>query len=91
VNSLRMREQRGVHTPREFVALDHLLHDMRLYKSRGEVSAMRERSEFVLKQGRWLYTRGEAKQPRAAPWRPGRNQSCPCGSGLKFKRCCALT
>jgi SEC-C motif-containing protein len=56
----------------------------------GEVSAMRERSEFVLKQGRWLYTRGEAKEPRAAPWRPGRNQSCPCGSGLKFKRCCAM-
>ncbi len=20
----------------------------------------------------------------------GRNQSCPCGSGLKYKRCCAL-
>jgi SEC-C motif-containing protein len=57
----------------------------------GEVSAMRERSEFVLRQGRWLYTRGETKEPRAAPWRPGRNQSCPCDSGLKFKRCCALT
>ncbi len=57
----------------------------------GEVSAMRERSEFVLKQGRWLYTTGEARKPRAASWRPGRNQSCPCGSGLKFKRCCALT
>jgi SEC-C motif-containing protein len=57
----------------------------------GEVSAMRERSEFVLRQGRWLYTRGEAKEPRAAPWRPGRNQACPCDSGLKFKRCCAMT
>jgi SEC-C motif-containing protein len=57
----------------------------------GEVSAMRERSEFVLRQGRWLYTRGETKESRAAPWRPGRNQACPCGSGLKFKRCCALT
>jgi hypothetical protein len=20
----------------------------------------------------------------------GRNQACPCGSGLKYKRCCAL-
>lgn len=41
INSLRGRESRGVHTPQEFVALDHLLHDMRLYKSRAEVSAMR--------------------------------------------------
>jgi uncharacterized protein len=23
--------------------------------------------------------------------RPGRNDSCPCGSGLKFKRCCGRT
>ena len=22
--------------------------------------------------------------------RPGRNEGCPCGSGKKFKQCCAL-
>lgn len=55
----------------------------------GEVSAMRERSDFVLSHGRWLYTQGENRPPGFAPWRPGRNQACPCGSGLKFKRCCA--
>jgi len=33
VNSLRSGGNRGVHTPQEFVALDHLLHDMRLYKT----------------------------------------------------------
>ena len=43
VNLLRKRGASGVHTPHEFVALDHLLHDMRLYKSRAEVSAMRGR------------------------------------------------
>jgi uncharacterized protein YecA (UPF0149 family) len=21
--------------------------------------------------------------------KPGRNDSCPCGSGLKYKKCCA--
>jgi len=31
--------------PVEFVALDHLLHDMRLYKSRAEISAMRKSCE----------------------------------------------
>jgi SEC-C motif-containing protein len=54
----------------------------------GEVSAMRERSDFVCQQGRWLYTSGEQLPSRAAPWRPGRNELCPCGSGVKFKRCC---
>lgn len=24
----------------------------------------------------------------AGMWRPGRNSPCPCGSGLKYKRCC---
>ncbi len=42
VNSLRTGASRGLHTPTEFVALDHLLHDMRLYKSRNEISAMRK-------------------------------------------------
>ena len=54
----------------------------------GTVSAMRERSEFVLDRGRWLYTRGEQLKPSFAPYQPGRNQPCPCGSAVKFKRCC---
>ncbi|MGD8828954.1 MAG: aminopeptidase P N-terminal domain-containing protein, partial [Gammaproteobacteria bacterium] len=41
VNRLRAQSKTGVHTPQEFVALDHLLHDMRSYKSRAEISAMR--------------------------------------------------
>jgi len=55
----------------------------------GTVRALRERSEFVFEQGRWLYTRGTQLSPSSAPWQPGRNQACPCGSGVKFKRCCA--
>ena len=37
----------------------------------GEVSAMHERSGFVLQQERWLYTSGEQLTPRAAPWSGG--------------------
>jgi Xaa-Pro aminopeptidase len=48
INSLRSRESRGVHTPQEFVALDHLLHDMRLYKSRAEISAMRKSARVAV-------------------------------------------
>ncbi len=28
--------------------------------------------------------------PFRAPEEPGRNEPCPCGSGLKYKRCCLL-
>ena len=48
VKSLRSRNARGTHTPDEFVALDHLLHDMRLYKSRAEISAMRRSAKIAV-------------------------------------------
>jgi Xaa-Pro aminopeptidase len=48
VNSLRSGTSRGLHTPQEFVALDHLLHDMRLYKSRSEISAMRKSARIAV-------------------------------------------
>ena len=48
VNTLRSRLNRGVHSPQEFVALDHLLHDMRLYKSRSEVSTMRQSAKVAV-------------------------------------------
>lgn len=47
INSLRGRGLSGVHTPHEFIALDHLLHDMRLYKSRSEVSALRSAAKIA--------------------------------------------
>ncbi|MDJ0699610.1 MAG: Xaa-Pro aminopeptidase [Woeseiaceae bacterium] len=48
VNSLRSGLSKGVHTPHEFVALDHLLHDMRLFKSRAEISAMRRSAKVAV-------------------------------------------
>ncbi|MFU8896066.1 MAG: Xaa-Pro aminopeptidase [Gammaproteobacteria bacterium] len=47
VNQLRAGATKGVTTPTEFVALDHLLHDMRLFKSRGEVAAMRKAAKIA--------------------------------------------
>ena len=41
VNALRAEARSGAHGPLEFVALDHVLHDMRLFKSRKELSIMR--------------------------------------------------
>lgn len=32
----------------------------------------------------------EKVQPIEAEAQPGRNDPCPCGSGKKYKKCCAL-
>ncbi len=41
VHHVRERSRAGVKVPTEFIAVDHFLHDMRLYKSRSEVAVMR--------------------------------------------------
>ena len=47
VNSLRTQARDGRHSPQEIVALDHVLHDMRLYKSRVEIGLMREAARIA--------------------------------------------
>lgn len=48
VNGLKAQAKSGVQSPQEFVALDHLLHDMRLFKSRPELDAMRESARIAV-------------------------------------------
>lgn len=48
VNGLKARARTGIQPPQEFVALDHLLHDMRLYKSRPELDAMRHAARIAV-------------------------------------------
>ncbi|HZF16592.1 MAG TPA: aminopeptidase P N-terminal domain-containing protein [Steroidobacteraceae bacterium] len=65
VNGLRALGKQGTRTPHEFVALDHLLHDMRLYKSRGELDTLRRSARIAVaahrramgycRPGRWEY------------------------------------
>jgi len=52
VNRLRTQARAGVHTPGEFVALEHILHDMRLYKSSAEVKTMRRAARISVKAHR---------------------------------------
>lgn len=47
VNTLRAQARQGVQTAHEFVALDHLLHDMRLYKSRPELDTLRRAAQIA--------------------------------------------
>jgi len=46
VNTLREKARTGVHAPGEFVGLDHHLHEMRLYKSAGEIASMRKAAKM---------------------------------------------
>jgi Xaa-Pro aminopeptidase len=46
INVIRSKARQGAQPPNEFVALDHLLHDMRLYKSVAELKVMREAAEI---------------------------------------------
>jgi len=49
VNRLRKQSRAGIHTPGEFVSLEHHLHDMRLYKSSHEIRAMRKAASIAAK------------------------------------------
>ncbi len=46
VNSLRDKARSGVHAPGEFVALDNLLHEMRLFKSAAEIRTMKQAAKI---------------------------------------------
>ena len=65
VNGLRTLAKQGTQAPQEFVALDHVLHDMRLFKSRTELDIMRRSASIAVsahrramaycQPGRWEY------------------------------------
>ena len=54
------------------------------YRSAAGAGCLRELSRFRREQDRWYYLDGSPLEGD----RPGRNATCPCGSGRKFKRCC---
>lgn len=46
INVIRSKARQGAQPPNEFVALDHLLHDMRLYKSAAELKVMQAAAQI---------------------------------------------
>jgi SEC-C motif domain protein len=61
------------------------------YRAAGVTTVHHERSRFRRHDGRWFYTDSDAVKPAPArrATEVGRNDPCPCGSGKKYKRCCA--
>lgn len=48
-----------------------------------KIMRLHETSRFKKADGHWRYVDGDCEVSEA-----GRNDPCPCGSGLKTKRCC---
>lgn len=67
--------------------------EFKAYFSRNnEEGVHHEVSEFNKKDGQWYFTKGKAPESfqviNTEP-KVGRNEPCPCGSGKKYKKCCA--
>ena len=54
------------------------------YRQNGTIAVHHEKSTFVRLEGVWYYKAGTLYEAAV-----GRNEPCPCGSGRKYKKCCA--
>lgn len=60
------------------------------YKNGGRDLSQFELASFLRVNGQWRYDDSEVnpKSPPVRVWKVGRNNTCPCGSGKKYKKCC---
>lgn len=65
LNELKDKPRKTFHAPEEIHALDHMLHDLRLYKSRDEIAAMRRSAAVAV----------EAHERAMRACRPGMNEA----------------
>ncbi|ETI61648.1 zinc chelation protein SecC [Marinomonas profundimaris] len=67
------------------------------FKEGKHIGRLSERSIFKKTKGQWFYISGEHDVQKNTPlinseeMKTGRNDPCLCGSGKKFKKCCAVT
>ena len=67
-------------------ANDKQVHFRAYFKDENEFAVLDELSDFILEENRWLYVKGKT-QTHCVELK--RNDVCLCGSGIKFKKCCA--
>lgn len=61
------------------------VHFIASYLVGDKLEVLDEVSDFELEQGHWMYSGGVLTEHPVM--RISRNDTCPCGSGLKFKKC----
>jgi SEC-C motif-containing protein len=64
-------------------AYDDIVEFKAYYIESGNIHVLHERSNFVKVDGLWKYLDGELFNSKIE-----RNETCPCGRGKKFKKCC---
>ncbi len=59
------------------------------FREKGALRTHHECGHFKREQGHWYFTEGSLAKPRPIVVdKIGRNDPCPCDSGLKYKKCC---
>jgi len=63
------------------------------FKRDGLEMAQAELASFRRENGQWIYESGQInlQQNQRQVKKVGRNDPCPCGSGMKAKKCCGTT
>ena len=64
-------------------AYDNIVEFKAYYKLGSTIELLHEKSTFIQLDGEWKYQDGELFNTKIA-----RHETCPCGSGKKFKKCC---
>lgn len=61
------------------------------FQASGTAQSLHEVSTFVREDGQWVYVDGDIvrSKPIRNAIKIGRNDPCHCGSGKKYKKCCA--
>ena len=65
-------------------AADDVVEFKAYYQNAAGIKVLHEKSNFIKEDGIWKYKDGELYNSKVE-----RNESCPCGSGKKYKKCCA--
>ena len=65
-------------------AYDNIVEFKAYYRENGKIGVLHEKSHFIQEDGEWKYSDGELFNSKVE-----RNEPCPCGSGKKYKKCCA--
>lgn len=64
-------------------AHDNIVEFKAYFREDDKLQVLHEKSLFVEVDGVWKYSEGELFNTQIQ-----RNESCPCGSGKKYKKCC---
>jgi len=65
-------------------AYDAVVEFKAYYREHEKIGVLHEKSHFIQENGTWKYKDGELFNTKIE-----RNEPCPCGSGKKYKKCCA--